>query len=758
MNTRIFYLLLIVLSHSAAAQVAGRRVPDSSKKQGYDTAVLKEGTTQLGVVTVKAVKPLVRQQANGVVVNVAASLLSKGSTVLAILERSPGVVIDYRNNSITLNGKSGIAVMLNGKLIRLPLEQVVTLLTGMSGTNVEKIELLTTPGANYDAEGSAGIINIVLKQNRQRGTNGTLSLTGGYGKGEKATGSIHLARNTTGSQLYGAYTYSRNRTYSDMFIDSDQNMPVFGGVMNVLVWDTTRVLQNSHDINVGADFNITPKLTVGGNLTFNSSNTASNVINRSTYNVLPDSLLLFDGVVRGKNRWNNLASAIYLEKKLKENEKISADIEYLLFKNSNPSIVQSIFLNKHGAPAGANDSLFSPQQQGYANTSIQVGVVKIDYTRQLNSHIKLETGVKGTYTYSRSSSRIESLVNGEWISRKETVQDVAMKEAIGAVYGIITTQLTPSASMVLGVRYEYANSRMRNPETGAVTVNRTQGVFFPNIAFTKKLDEQQELQLSYTKRISRPAYNDLASYVTYSDPSAVYSGNPLLRPTINSTVKLGYNYGGYSLAVLLSRENHPIARYQLTQRAAANLLYVSPQNLVYQNSITLQAYAPWKLNDWWSMNAGFTGGLKQFKLDYTKATLSKTYFAYSLNASELFELPANFAFELSGWYNSMSYNGTIKVAGFGALNAGIKKTLMKDWGSLQLSWTDILRTVQINTYYGTLTEEAFSIRNHVSIHTESGASSLLKLTYSRSFGAAGIKSQPKRNAAAGDEGNRVRRD
>jgi iron complex outermembrane receptor protein len=730
---------------------------DRQHQKDFGTLVLKANERQLGEVVVEAAKPLLQQQTEGIIVNVESSVLSKGSSVLAILERAPGVMIDYRNNSIALNGKSGVAVMLNGKLMRMPLDQVVSLLTGMSGNDVAKIELLTTPGAGYDAEGSAGVINIVLKKNRQPGMNGSVSVTGGYGKGEKSTVGVRLARNSASSHLYGSYTFSHNRTYSDMFINSDQFMPALGGQMNVLFWDTARAVQDNQDVSLGIDKHLSPKLTIGGSLAYNNSRAATTTVNYATYTVLPDSLLLFNGRIKGVNNWKSLVSAVYLEKEIREGEKITVDMDYLHYRNNSPSNVQGIFLNRDGSPAGGNDPLFSPAQRGEANTTIRVGVIKADYTKQLNKNVTLAAGIKGTYTKSTSASSIESFIDGHWVNRKETAEDIVMKEAIGAAYATITVQTDPTASLVIGARYEYAHTRMDNPVTAVPVLTRKQGVLFPNISFSKKLSEAASLQLSYSKRISRPAYNDLASYVLYSDPTAVYTGNPLLQPTITNNIKVGYQYKGYTFSLLFSRDDHPIARYQLTAKPAGNLLYVSPQNMLYQHNITLQVNAPIQVNSWWHMDYGFTGGLRQFSLNYTREPLKHAYFGYSLNVNESFKLPADFTMELSGWYNSLFYGGSIKVGGFGALNAGIKKELKNNWGNVQLSWTDVLRTVQINTYYGTLTTEAFAISNHVMIHTESTRAAVVKLTYTKSFGSA-AKASTKRDAGARDEGERIRRE
>lgn len=728
-------------------------------RKDLGNTVMKAATRQLGEVIVRATKPLYQQRPDGMVVNVESSILTKGSSALQVLERSPGVVIDHRNNSINLNGKSGVTVMMDGKLMRMPMEQVVTLLNGMSAANIEKIELLTTPPAGYDAEGSAGIINIVSKKNKKPGTNGSFSLTGGYGWGEKGTGSINLTRNSQNVNLYGSYTFSHDRTYSDIFIISSQNMPFLGGDVDVVADSHTRRLQNDHNASLGADIKLSSKTTLSGNIIYNSSNAAYTTYTHGGYNVLPDSLLIYDGLINSTNRWNNLIGGVGVERQVAEGEKLSFDADYIYYRNNNPSEVQSSFINKHGMMAGTNDSLNSPRQRGFANTTIKVGVVKADYSKQLSSKIKLETGIKGTYTNSSSSSGIESLLGNNWVKRTESANDILMKESIGAAYVSVNSQIGPSINFTVGARYEYSYTNMTDPNSGANLVRRKLGTLFPSVLISKKMNENAELQLSYTKRISRPTYNDLASYVGYSDPTAVYTGNPFLKPTITSNIKLGYNYHDYSFSLLYSHDNKPIARYQLSTGPSKDLLYISPQNLTYQNNLTFQANLPFKINNWWDMTYSFTGGPSWFKGDgYTVNTFHKNYLNYSFNFNQSFKLPQSFSFELSGWYNSQSYNGTVKVDGFGSLNAGIKKQLKNNGGSFQLSVADILKSVRFRVRYGTLTEEPFAIRSYVDVRTESSKAPIIKLTYSRSFGGTGTGNKDKQGNQSRDERDRLRKD
>jgi len=712
---------------------------DSLKRKDFGQLMMHAAVEQLDEVTIRSSKPLIQQQAYGTTIHVENNVLTKGSSALEVLERSPGVVVDRRNNAIALNGKTGIVVMLNGKPTRMSMDQVVTLLNSMSANGIEKIELLTTPPANYDADGDGGVINIVLKKNKETGTNGNISLTGGYGWGGKATASMDLAHHSDKMSMYGSYTYLRDKSYADWFAVATANEPLLGGQTASEFLSTIKSLSNNHNAIAGFEIRPNLKTTLGTNITYTNSAIAINTSNDAEYIVLPDSLLRLNAGIIGANNWKNLTTNMYLEREIKKGEKINLDFDYLNYQNNRPTDVQSSFLNENGIPVSSNDTLFSPRQKGFANTSIKVGVAKIDYSNQLSDKVKLETGIKGTYTRTSSVSGIESLVASEWVSGSGALNDIAMNEKIGAVYFSAITQVNSSTSLITGLRFEYSDTGMNDQRNGLNITHRKLGKLFPNILLSKKVNDQSEFQLSYTKRISRPSYNELASFISYADPASVETGNPLLQPTIASILKLGYNYLGYSISALLSRDNNSIARNQTSTDALANILILSPQNLTYQNNLTIQTNLPWSVTEWWTMNYSFVGGWRKFKETFTDQPAEKTYFGYSTNFNQSFKLPSAFSLEISGWYNSSSYEGTKKVDGFGAVNMGIKKGFKNNGGTIQLAITDLLKSVSITSYYGHLTREALDLKSHVTYHTESSRSQIIKLTYSKSFGSGSAR-------------------
>lgn len=727
-------------------------MPNTGKNAG--TTIMQEDAGRLQNVVVRAEKPLYQQKAEGMVVNVENSVLAKGSSVLEVLARSPGVVIDQHNNNISLNGKSGVMVMINGKMMRMSMEQLLNLLSSMSADEIASIELLTTPGAKYEAEGNAGIINIVLKKDKAKGNNGSVTVSAGSGKYEKASAVLRFDHNTGKTDVFASYSYWHDRQYSVLDANGYEVVPALNGATTFLYKGIGNSTINGHYGRVGFERKLTPTFTVGANASYSTSTSNRHSYNRDEYNVLPDSLLLFSGNINGTSHYKDLMASIYADKQIKAGEKLSFDVDYLRYNITSPTTVQSDFVDKHGEDANATgDSLFSPMQKGYGNAVIQVGVAKLDYSKKFSDKFTLEAGLKGTYTQSDASSGIETLINGQWVSPTETVNNMVMKENIGAAYTSANIELSKTVSLVAGTRYEYYYTHAKNAQTGAIAMQRRFGQLFPGIFFTKKINDDNTLLLSYTKRITRPSYNDLASYIAYNDPLSVFTGNPLLKPTITNNLKLGYNYKNYSFSVLFSRDENAIAQGQVTASPSGYIVYISPQNVSWQNNITLQANLPIKPTKWWSMNYSFFGGWHKYHLDYTEQPATKQFYSTGLNFTQTFTLPHLFTAEITGVYNSASYFATGKNMPNGSVDAGLKK-VFNSKSTLQLSVTDIFSTSHYVGETGGFVPVAFDTKAHIDWHGESYFFPIFKLSYTYNFGTSRQKAEHK--DASGDEKERVK--
>ncbi|MBT1685477.1 TonB-dependent receptor domain-containing protein [Dawidia soli] len=724
----------------------------------YDlgTQVLAEDAQTLGEVVVQGEQPLFEQTLDRTIVNVQSSVLTQGSTALQVLERSPGVYVDGRNQSLSLNGKSNVLVMLNGKPLRVPGAQVMALLNGMNGGDIEKIELLTTPPAQYDADGSGGMINIVLKKQQDTGTTGSVSASAGYGWGEKGNVSAGLSHRTTRLNVYGSYAFSHDRRQDGWAAVSTDNMPTFGGELLVDVSSTEEATANNHTATAGLDIDL-PRGKMGGSVTFNSSRVSRHITNPGTYTLIAsDSILGMDARIDGENRWNNVVTNLYIERPLRAGEQISVDLDYLYYDQNSPTFGRTTFYDRAGNEGVPPGSIFSGQQRGTSHSPIHVGVIKTDYTRALGKDARVESGIKGTLTRTTSLSRIETLVDGTWTTSARYRNDVDMVERIGAAYTSVHWQAAPRLNLVTGVRYEYSYTRA-DADKEENTIHRTLGKLFPSVFVSQKLTEDAALQFSYTKRIGRPSYNDLTSYLQYNDPMSVSTGNPSLKPTVTHNLKTGLTWKDHSLSLTASRDIHPIVYNQQKESPARDLMYLAPQNMAYQNSLMLQATLPFTVTSFWTMNYSLSSGLRQFKLDHTREKLRKNYVAYTLHGNQTFLLPWNLSLEVSGWYNSLQYEGSKRIKPFGVLNTGIKKTLAGNGGSFQLAVSDLFQSMKVRGAFGTLTEEAFALLANYVYRAESARARIVKISYTRVFGNITL-GQRSRAVVSKDERERIRKE
>lgn len=716
--------------------------------------VMKQTGRQLREVVIRASKPQVQQTAEGVMVNVQNSIMTQGSSILDVLQRSPGVILDQHNNTISLNGKTGVMVMIDGRLMRMSMDQLITLLNSMSADNIDKIELMNTPPAKYDAEGNAGIINIVTKKNKKHGTNGSITLTGGYGMYEKASAGFNINHNTNKVNLYGAYSYWHSHDYGGLYATGSENAEIVGGQADFSYTGISKPISNFNDGTVGADLKLDTGTTIGGSINYWGGGNTNNPHNYGYYLFANAPSLTYNSLFNNSAHLGNAITNLYLEKDLAGKQKIRVDFDYLYYNARSRSSSQSSFMDDKGNAAGSADSLYSPMQRSYGNTLVKVLIGKLDYSAQLSKKIKLEAGAKATYSRTAARSAIEDLENGVWVPNTVgTANNFVTFETIDAGYFSFNMQLDSVTSLVAGARYEYSHNYTDRSADTNFRVDRKLSRLFPSVFFSRKLSDHSSWEASYTERITRPSYSELASYVSYNDPVSVFTGNPLLKPTITRNLKGGYNYHDYLFSLLFSRDDHPILGIQGTPGPVKGVVYLRPENANWQNSITLQATIPVKINDWWDMNYTFTGGLRQYKISFTPQPLEKTFIAGSFNFSENFKLKHGISAELSGYYNSPSYSANWRSYSNTILNLGLKKEIGK--GNLKLSVTDVFRSGSYQSDVGLLTTDAFNTKVHVIYNTESRLGTIVKLTYYRPFGSTGIKSRERRDSGSGDERSRL---
>lgn len=700
---------------------------------------LYQKDVQLEEVKVAAKKPLLEQKIDRLIINVENSITSAGSTALEILERSPGVIVDHQNNLISMNGKDGVVLMINGKMSHIPVAAVVEMLSGMSSGNIEKIELITTPPASFDAAGNAGYINIVLKENNNVGTNGSYNLTAGYGKGLLTAAGINFNHRKEKLNIYGDISYTRKkgpfRVEGYSKIRNDGN--VFEKYFNMDRTDTTVPI----NARLGLDYQFNKRTVAGILLTGNKRHFTQSEQNQSSLikNMALDTLTTYSN--RELNDWANFGINLNTNHNFNGNTSLMLNLDYIHYKNNQPV---NYFASNYD---GAGDFVYELATRSGKITYMKFWVGALDYKARIGKKISMESGLKQTVSGFKNNVSFEKLDQPSWIKDEALSAKYTLNENYSAAYVSFNVAVNDKTEAKLGLRYEYTNSNLET-ETIKNLVDRHYGNLFPTLFVSHILNENNKINFSFNTRINRPAFTDLAPFTYYIDAKTVITGNPALQSSITNTIKGDYIFKSYLFSISYSREDHAITGFQAQTDSTTLITILTPQNLENQKIVSAVISLPAKMNEWWTMQFNITGLWKQVNAIYKKEPVRLSYANINIYGSQQFKLPKKFALELSGFYQSKSLSGISTQKPFGTLDIGLKKKLGQK-SSLQFNASNILNTMKFRRTTN-LPEQ-----NLVSNLNLNFFQPTYKLTFTHDFGKEKLKGKRERSTGAEEEKGRV---
>lgn len=704
------------------------------------TLRLQTAVVSLEQVEIVAEKPMFEQQIDRLIVNVQNSITAAGGSALDILERSPGIILDRQNNSLSMNGKQGVIVMLNGKRNRMPLDAVIQLLDGMNADNIEKIELITTPPARFDAEGDAGIINIVMKKNLDYGLNGSFSLNAGYGVHDKQGGSINMNYRKNKLNLFGDYSINRNHLNHDFHYT---RRVIFEGNENELIGDSDRdPTQFNQNIRIGADYEVSKKTVIGGIVSGYKNVWSMTALNPIEYltNGIPTRYELLN--TQETNTWQHIMGNLNLTHQFDKSQKLSVDVDYLRYHNANPSDYQSEVMD------GEKNFIENEDFRVRKETPLDVYVAKIDYSKQISEKVSIETGIKGTASRFINDISVENLEAADWVINPEFSNIFDLEEDIAAAYGSVNAKLSKKITLQAGLRYEYTRTNlgaMGQPDV----VDRKYGNLFPSLFLSRDINEHNRVQFSYSRRIARPTFNEMAPFVMFFDPNTFMGGNANLRPAITDALKLDYRFKTLFLSLSYSHDTDAIARFQPRIDPEDNSQIMYSDNIDSRNTYNLMIAYPLKITDWWQTQTNLIGTIQSQNTLFEGQQLQSNQRSVSLNGSHKFQLPAEFAFEISGFYRSPVLFGVFRMKSMGAVNAGLQKKLRKNGGTFNLSIQDIFWTRKMR-FEGDQPEINLDIAGRMLFEPR-----VIRLTYSHNFGNKKVKASRNRKTGSDEERKRV---
>jgi hypothetical protein len=644
--------------------------------------VMQAVEKQLKEVTISASKPLIERKIDRVIFNVENSVLASGGTVWDALGKAPGIQTRF-DGGVTASNKD-VVIYMDDKPLRLSGEDLAAYLRNLPSDNVSKIEIIANPTARYDAQGGA-VINIISKKPKGQGLN--VVLGGGYTQATYGsyTGSSVFNYRKGKLNFYGSYGYSeRKKDHQETEYIIYQTPGSYSDWRNAKSGIRSG---GSSSYKFGLDYDLTDKQVLGMLITgYNGKNARTNHVLTNIYN---DHELTADSVLQTTNLTNGRTNqySFNLNYKIKLDtggKSLNVDVDYAPYVNNASQLVNNLSFLPGGQLASSPYKIYTPSSQ-----HIDIYSGKLDYTYKLGSLWSLESGIK--YSSIKTSNGFDFYNNTGSMPVLVTANSDYFKysESTAAAYTSITGTIG-KWSVEGGLRAENTRTQGYSLTLDSLTINRYVKLF-PSLFLVYKLNKDNELNLTYGYRISRPDYWRLNPFKSYTSPYTYLVGNPALQPAFISNAELGYTYKQqYNLGLFYRRTTGYFSNITV-QDNVSKVLYDTQQNLDLSQEMGISASFPIKVVSWWEINNYLQGSYRKEKSGYLQGSYDyHTLTGYlSSNHSFILSKAKGLKAELSAWYSSSTLQGIYKLARTYDVSAGIRKTAFNGQATIRLAVNDL---------------------------------------------------------------------
>jgi len=726
---------------SSVLDAVGRTAPIQ-----VPTIQLQPGAAQsLSGITVSATKAMMERKTDRTVVNVDAMVSSAGTTALELLERTPGVSVD-ENGVVSLNGKAGVLVLIDDKPTYLSGEALANYLRSLPSSTLDKIELMPTPPARYDAAGTAGVINIRTKRSRLSGLNGALSTALNQGKLFSTTNSLNLNYKNGAVSLFGTFSYVRQNGFSDLDIHrtyySEQGTPSSFFTQN------SYIRRNNHAFSgrVGADYTVNKRTTVG--VAFNALHRPSYYDIENTSRILNAQKAEDSTTVAHSHeriRWDNQGANFNLKHDLRGSGRtVTADLDYIRYNSaSRQAYYNTTYRSTGGAPS-------SDLLTGYLPSTIHIYAGKVDYSHTIQKGWVAEGGAKTSYIRTNNIADYRLTANGQTTPDYDKSNHFLYKEQISAGY-LTLNRDGARFQFKAGLRAEHTLSKghqMGNALKPDSSFRNTYTSVFPTVFLSYKLDTlaHHQLNLSYGRRIERPVYQDLNPFVTPLDKFTVYAGNPFLRPSFTSEVSLAHTYKSKITTTLTYSETKDA--FMESIRLNGNNYLSQTANVGSSSILGLSVNAGLRPTKWWTLNLYADVQNRHYEGELFRSRLDTSAVYVGTNIGNQLKLGKNWSAEIGGFYRTGIVVGQVSLASLWQMQAGLQKKVLDGKGTVRVAVRDIFRSGIRNGVIHNLYRAEATFRNE-------GDLRIYTMSFAYNFGKAPSERARTRGSAQNEQ-SRVR--
>lgn len=697
----------------------------------------------LAGVTVISKKPFIERKIDRTIVNVDAAISNAGTTALEVLEKSPGVTVD-KDGNVSLKGKAGVTIMIDGKPAYLTGADLTNLLRTMPSGNLDQIEIMTNPSAKYDASGTAGIINIKTKKNKQKGFNGSANTSYGQGYNARNNNSLNLNYRNGKFNVFSNFSASFDKNYQDLYILRKFKNST-GTIDRIFEQDALMHRTNeNYNGKIGVDFYASKKTTIGFVATgFNASHGQDGL--NTTY--FYDGIKTLDSIAVAKNNedgpWKNGSLNFnYRHTFDSTGRELTMDADYVSYRSGKTMDLLNNYYSDSWQRTGGDNLV------GDLPTDVNIYTFKMDYNQNLKRGIKLETGIKSGYVNTDNTAGYFNVIGGSKTVDLTKTNRFQYKENINAAYVNLSKEIK-KWGLQAGLRMENTNNsgnQFGNPLHADSSFKNSYTGLFPNVFVSYKVNDKNQLSFSYGRRIRRPDYEDLNPFLFFIDNYTYEQGNPFLQPSIANTLEASHTYKDFLTTSV--NYTHTKALFTEVFEPNGNAIVVTHRNYGSSDNASLSVSAQVPVAKWWMFIPYGELNYSSYKGEFTSGKVNVDATTFTVNMNNQFTFKKGWSAELSGFYRTKGIEAQILIHSLGQLNAGIQKQVLKKKGTVKLNVRDIFKTM---TPHGEI-----NIQSTDASFSQSRDSRVVTLSLSYRFGKPlkGIKS--RKSGGAGDEQNRVK--
>ena len=668
------------------SRITGIMLNASQKKAMVGTVKLDPSTTVINAVEVVGERSQMEYKIDKKVINVSQQIVASGGSAIDVLENTPSVQTDIEGN-IQLRGSSNFTVLLDGKPSAL---QGSEALQQIPASAIQNIEIITNPSAKYDPDGTAGIINVLMKKQKINGMNGLINLSAGTG--DKYNGDFLVNYRTS------KFNYFLGGDFNDMKFKMkgylDQRTPSQKpDTTDVQVANSEGNMHRSgKGVKAGFDYYINDKNTLS--LSGNVSQRAFGRLTNSKYYEFTDPAttdvyyLLTNNMTGPHENYN-----INLDYRLKFNNpdhQLQATVYYETGTSGHPTDMIQIYTdNKWEHPS---DSIL---QRSEENGNENVFRAKIDYTRPMGAKGKLEAGYQGRYEGSKGDYHFRNFIGRQWVEDLTQYNKIDYTDHIEALYATFSNSMK-LFDYQLGLRGEYTNRNLVKKITGQeYPINRID--LFPTVHLSRQLPWELQVQASYSRRINRPDDRDLDPFARYIDNKNLRQGNPALKPEFTDSYELNFqkkiSEGLFSIEGYYRQTNDLISQIK-RPNFNDTLTLQTVANFKRDYSLGTELMLDLPIAKWWNFNA--TSSVYKYHIDGSIEDSTVAQNAITMNAriNSTFRLKWGMQIQANYFYNAPSITPQGTREGFSFTTIGIRQDLLKKKASLTLQVRDLFGTMK----------------------------------------------------------------